>query len=148
MISIILNIGVHIYIYKLNQSYWYRQTSYWIYWIFQGSQFLLKWSEIHQFERNLLPYNLEPSRNNLPPTVPPTAPPQKTTPCRQEALLALCQQQGFDAVSLVTCVGSLQKATTTEGRDLEMRHVWLQDLEVRIYIYTHIIHVTWRIMET
>ena len=83
-------------------------------------------------------YNLEPSRNNLPPTVPPTVPPQKTTPRRQEALLALCQQQGFDAVSLVTCVGSLQKATTTEGRDLEMRHVWLQDLEAHIYIYIYI----------
>ena len=107
MISIILNIGVYIYIYicKLNQSYWYIQPSYWIYWIFQWSQ-LLKWFEIHQFERNLLPiiWNLRATTSTQ------LLPAQKTAPCRQEALLALCQQQGFDAVSLVTCVGSLQKA--------------------------------------
>ena len=62
----------HIYIYKLNQSYWYIEPSYWIYWIFHWSQ-LLKWSEIHQVERNLLPIIW-----NLPATTsPPTVPPQK-----------------------------------------------------------------------
>lgn len=140
MISIILNIGVYTYIYKLNQSYWYIEPSYWIYWTFQWSQ-LLKWFEIHQVERNLLPIIW-----NLPPTVPPTAPPH--TPCRQEALLALCQQQGFDAVSLVTCVGSLQKAKKNgrEGLRNEARVTERSRGEyMYIYIYRHITHgESWR----
>ena len=97
---------------------WESIESYWIYLIFQWSQILLKMIWNASVWDEFASYNLATFPNCSPPTAPST--PQLPEPCHgtQEALLSLCQQQGFDAVSLVTCVGSLQKATTWEVKDI------------------------------